>query len=464
MKNDINVEQSSFRDKDGFVFYLNASCYRAVNSSFSSQWDSLMSSGLYGQLAEDHQVIQLEEITDQSLLRNFPEVYKIYKVPQLPFVSYPPEWSFQQIKKAALLTLNIQKKSLEKGFILKDASSYNVQFIGNKALFIDSLSFEPYREGSVWPAYGQFCRHFLAPLLLHRYGYSELQTLFLNYIDGIPLSLCSKLLPLRTRFNFFVYTHLHLHARMEHRHASDTAFNTRYTYSKSKLIALVEHLEMGIRSLKEKDIPSTWTNYYFNNSYSPQANTAKQSFVTRICELTAADFCLDLGTNEGEYAFIAARFFKQVVACDADPQVLKKIQKHKIENVLTLLTDLSNPLPAYGWNSTERKSFLDRAKHNDLTLALALVHHLCIGNNVSLNLLAAFFNRLSSALIIEFVPKEDEQVKKLLVSRKDIFEDYTRDNFEIAFESYFQKTEVLQLPDSGRVLYYFRRKSKHAEN
>ncbi|MCU0360967.1 MAG: methyltransferase-like protein 9 [Bacteroidia bacterium] len=460
----IRIDPGSFRDRDGVVFFEGTNCYRTIHNHYSNTWDKLEKSGLYRELVEEDKLIPLEPCDKTQFTELSENIYKIYKAPVLPFISYPGEWSFSQLKKAALLTLYIQKKAIEKGFCLKDASAYNVQFIGNKTIFIDSLSFDIYEEEKPWQAYAQFCRHFLAPLLLSHYGIPEAHTFFLSHMDGIPLQTCSKLLPWKSRFHILAYTHIHLHAKLEKKHAADRVLNFKgLSYSRKKMLSLIEHLEMEIKQLIAGEQESNWTDYYDTFSYHTTAYAEKTDFVKQICASIHGKLCLDLGANNGAFTFIAAEHFEQVLACDADAAVLRNIRKQKKENVLTLQVDLNNPLPAYGWNSNERASFMSRAKQNDLTLALALMHHLCIGNNLPFEKLAEWFSVVSKHLIIEFVPKEDEQVKKLLVSRKDIFEEYNKDNFEKAFSRFFDKAKVHLLSNSERVMYYFIRKASNAK-
>lgn len=456
----IQRDPASFRDPDGFVCEQQGSFYRVVHSVYADTWESLLSSGLLSELTASGKLIAFEESHLPLNGEEARQVHKVYKLQGLKLLSYPPEWSFAQFKKAALLTLGIQRQALQKGFCLKDASAYNVQFTGKDPVFIDHLSFERLDAQKPWQAYSQFCRHFLAPLLLWHYGIPEPQLQFLNHLDGVPLLYCASALPWRSKWSLLALTHIHLHARMEKQHAADRKLDFGgKRYSLKKHLNLLDHLEMGIRELSLPERSSQWTGYYENNSYTAEALKEKQAFVETYCEKLASDLCLDLGANTGVFSLIAAEHFKLVLACDADENVLSAIRSRKQANVLTLRVDLSNPLPAYGWNSRERKAFVERVRHNDLCLALALVHHLCIANNVPLSQLAVFFAELAKQLIIEFVPMEDEQVKKLLVSRKAIFTDYNAERFENAFGAYYTIADKKSLPGSGRVLYYLTRKS-----
>jgi hypothetical protein len=89
----------------------------------------------------------------------------------------------------------------------------------------------------------------------------------------------------------------------------------------------------------------------------------------------------------------------------------------------------------------------------DSILALALIHHLVISNNMPLKKIASFFSTICSSLIIEFVPKTDSQVQKLLSTREDIFPDYTQSNFESVFRQFFNIQQSEKIKESDRKIY-----------
>jgi hypothetical protein len=121
-------------------------------------------------------------------------------------------------------------------------------------------------------------------------------------------------------------------------------------------------------------------------------------------------------------------------------------------HLLPLVADLTNPSSAIGWAERERISLAGRGPA-DVVMALALVHHLAIGNNVPLPAIAEYFARLGRALIIEFVPKEDSQVQRLLAAREDIFVNYTQPEFERAFGHWFRIEQAVPIRESQRTLY-----------
>ena len=220
MTSDVQPLAASFRDPSGFLFTRQGVLYRQVNQLYRENYDRLMTSGLAEKLIRGGWLIPHTEVdappADASL------AYKVIRPELLDFISYPYEWSFSQLQDAALNTLAIQKMALESGMALKDASAYNMQFHHGRAVLIDTLSFEVYREGEPWVAYRQFCQHFLAPLALMAYTDVRLSQLLRVYIDGIPLDLAARLLPGKTRWDLGLATHIHLHAAAQQRYSDKT--------------------------------------------------------------------------------------------------------------------------------------------------------------------------------------------------------------------------------------------------
>lgn len=418
-----------------------------------------MSSGLYKELTNKEMLISHEEQEDIKI----ENCYKLIKPDIIPFISYPYEWSFSQYQDAAILTLDICLKALENGMILKDASSYNVQFFQGKPIFIDTLSFDKYQEGQTWDAYGQFCRHFFAPLLLMAKKSPALAQLMRVYIDGVPLDLVSSLLPTFSKFNFGVYLHIHLHGKKQNDVQLSDKKMLAKPLAKKSLVAILTNLRNSILNLKINNIDTEWGNYYEKMlNYSDQAFANKAQIVEKFLRKTKAKFIGDMGANKGEFSKIASKLENSyVVSYDIDHTAVDKhyraLRANNIKNILPLLLDLTNPSPAIGFDNNERLTVEVRANW-DCVMALALIHHLSISNNLPFEQIAEYFAKLAKFLIIEFVPKDDSQVAKLLLNRKDIFPNYTLEYFEQIFSSRFDLLEKELLADSTRVLYLFKRK------
>jgi hypothetical protein len=461
MKNSSRLS-ASFRDPNGFIFKQNGTLYRQVNQSYSSEYSLLMESGLYAKLTKAGLLIPHEEANVSPMESG--QAFKVIQPEYIPFISYPYEWSFGLLKEAALATLSIQKRALKAGMTLKDASAYNIQFVRGKATLIDSLSFDIYHEGEPWVAYRQFCQHFLAPLALMSHTDIRLNQLLRVYIDGVPLDLASRLLPFGSRLDFGLLTHLHLHARLQAGSANQTAPQKRTTgtMTKQAMQGLIENLEATVKKMTWKPAGTEWGDYYNITNYSDKAFQHKQTLVSNWIARVEPKLVWDLGANNGTFSRLASDKDIPAISFDIDPaaveQNYQQVKAKKEQNIIPLLLDLTNPSPALGWHNRERESLIERAPA-DMVLALALIHHLAISNNVPLPQLADFFADAGKWLVIEFVPKSDSQVKKLLSSRKDIFPNYTREAFEEAFAEHFTIREKVAVEESERFLYLMERKN-----
>lgn len=445
---------ASFRDPSGFLFTRNGILYRQINRAYAEDYARLMDSGLYEKLVKANLLIPHAEVDQAPAEKEV--AFKVIQPERAPFISYPYEWSFSQLKDAALATLSIHKRALKLGMSLKDASAYNIQFIRGKAMLIDTLSFEIYKEGEPWIAYKQFCQHFLAPLALMSYRDIRLNQLLRVYMDGIPLDLASALLPFKTKLKFGLLTHIHVHADSQKRYSNKAVEPRKGVMSRQAMIGLIESLEGTIKKLTWTPAGTEWGAYYEATNYSDAAFEHKKKLVREWTAEKKPLLVWDLGGNTGIFSREAASSGAFTVSFDIDPAAVEQnfqvVKKNKEQNLLPLVLDLTNPSPAIGWDHTERDSFGQRGPA-DLTLALAVIHHLAISNNVPLLQLAQFFAARAKWLVIEFVPKTDSQVKRLLASRKDIFPNYTKEGFEEAFKEYFRIVKAEAVRDSERHLY-----------
>jgi ribosomal protein L11 methylase PrmA len=453
---------SSFRDPSGFLYNLNGNLYRQVNKEYQPVYDKLLESGLYAALVKKGWLIPHEEVTDIEPA-NKEIAYKVIRPEKVGFISYPYEWSFSQLKDAALLTLKIQNLALEKGMTLKDASAYNIQFYKGKPVLIDTLSFDDYEDGKPWDAYRQFCQHFLAPLALMAKVDIRLSQMMRVYIDGVPLDLASKLLPWGTRLNMGLATHIHIHAGAQKKYSESQGKGTGETrVSKTGLLGLVDNLKSTVKSLEWKPRGTEWADYYDITNYSSDAFDKKKSLVKEFVQAAGGGTIWDLGANTGEFSRPVLDF-GSVVSFDIDPAAVEKnyrqVKSAKETAILPLVLDLTNPSGDIGWANKERDSLANRGPA-DVVMALALIHHICISNNVPLESFAEYLQTLGMNLVIEFVPKEDSQVQILLSTRKDIFPRYNIDGFEEAFSKSFEIVNKKPVEGSLRVLYLMKCKAR----
>ncbi len=455
---------ASFRDPSGFVFEHDGAVYRQVNRIYAEDYDHLMDSGLYAALVEAGMLVAHEEVASPlSRASDDGAHYKTLEPEQIGFVSYPFEWCFSQLKDAALTTLRIAQTALRYGMVLKDASAYNVQFLRGQPVFIDTLSFERYKEGTPWVAYRQFCQHFLAPLALAAHRDVRLLQLFRVHIDGVPLDLARSLLPTRAWLNPHLLLHIRVHANYQRRYEGDTDSASKVRpMSKQALQNLITALVSATKKLHWKAEGTEWAEYYHGDSYNQRATDHKRRVVGEFIDAIAPSELWDLGANTGEYSRIASERGIETKAFDVDPACVDRgyaaVRKSGETRLLPLLLDLTNPSPSIGWALGERNSIVERSTA-DAVMALALIHHIAISNNVPLRRIAEFFARLAEHLIIEFVPKSDAKVAILLSTREDIFPDYTESGFETAFGGVYTIESRIAVEGSERTLYRMRRRA-----
>jgi ribosomal protein L11 methylase PrmA len=449
----------SFRDPSGFVFQRGGRIYRQLNRSYSEHYEHLMESGLYAELTAQGALIPHEEVTEPPLEPE--QCYRVLAPERAPFISYPYEWCFSQLKEAALTTLRIQRAAVERGMSLRDASAFNIQFHQGRAVFIDTSSFEQLRENEPWVGYQQFCRHFLAPLALIAYRDVRLLSLLRTHLDGIPLDLAAKLLPMRSRLKPGLLMHIHAHAATQRRAGGKTPARPSTTFGKNALLGLIDSLESSVKSLSWAP-EGDWAKYYQETNYSDEAFEQKRAIVEDMLLAAGGKTVWDLGANTGPFSRLAAGTGARpwTLAVDLDPAAVETnyhlCRREAVRNVLPLVGDLANPSADLGWAGEERQSLAARGPA-DVVLALALVHHLAIGNNTPLKHVAGYFAQVGRRLIVEFIPKGDSQVERMLASREDIFGGYHQPGFEAAFERLFAIERCEAIPGTKRTLYLMRR-------
>jgi ribosomal protein L11 methylase PrmA len=453
----ISALASSYRDNDGFVFKQNNMVYRLIKPSYFPHYNLLFSSNLYNDLVNAGRLIAHEEVHAKDL--NITEDCKIILPVQIPFISYPYEWSFDMWRDAAIVTLKIALQSLQKDMLLKDATPFNIQFHQGRPVFIDTLSFEKYEVDKPWVAYRQFCECFLSPLLLMHYGHRDLGKMLQIYPDGIPLEITTTLLPIKATFNLQVYLHIWLQARVSKNNAHKTVIDKGF--SKQKLKTLLNGLLSLVTGLQQKKHKSVWDDYYAETILGKEYLAAKKILFEKFVSNISFETAIDLGANDGYFSLLLKDKATNIIATDFDSNCINdlynKLRKGKIKNILPLVNVLNAASPAIGWGNAERASMTERL-HADLVCALALVHHLAIGCNVPLEFIAKWLHNMAQYLIIEFVPKTDEKVIQLLKNREDIFEEYHLDSFKNIFANYFTIVQEEKVGTTNRILFLMKKK------
>ncbi len=460
------AEAGSFRDPDTRVFYANGRVLRALSARALEDWEALTESGLYEELRRDGRIVATEPFEDRALWPQGEESAPldgcagVVAHEAVPFISYPYEWPFSMLKDAARLQLEILAAALERDMTMKDATPYNVQFRGARPVFIDVGSFEPLVAGRPWLGYRQFCMQFLYPLLLAAYRGVSFRPWLRGSLEGISPAECAALLPRRDRMRRGVFTHVGLHARLERRYAASTKVRSELKdagFNTELIKANVKRLSKLVDKLEWNPAESEWSEYGTINEYRPEDSERKARFVAEAARERAPDLVWDLGCNDGTYSLIAAEHARRVVAVDGDELLIdnlyRRLRDDGDERVLPLAMQLTDPSPGLGWRGLERRSLADRGRP-DLTLCLALLHHVSITGNVPVADFIDWLAGLGSSLVIEFVTREDPMVE-LLLSRKEAgsHPDYERSAFERRLAEAFSVDRTEPICEGRRVLY-----------
>ena len=454
-------DPGSFKDPDGGILYQGDRVYRFFTSASKGKFQALAESGLLDSLVSRGTVIDSLPVNEEEaweLRAAAPEGSLFVEHPRLPFVSYGYEWPFQMLKAAALTYLEVLQAAFEKGFMLKDATPFNVQFIGPKPVLIDVASFEPYQDGGPWVGYNEFCRMFLNPLLLQALTSVHFQPWLRGTLNGIYPRELSRLLSWRRKLRPDVFINVILQAWLDNRFRSSGEIGkivSQPRVARQHLVKLMGRIKKTISGLKPGKSASSWTRYDWENTYDAEGRGAKEAFVERVLAAQAPDVVWDLGCNTGTYSFIASRHAKHVVSMDQDPDVLDILYDRasvQYPNILPLVVDVLDPSPERGWAQAERRGMLERGPA-DMVLALALTHHLAISGNIPLPNIMAWLARIARAGIVEYVPKNDPALQTMLRWRDDIYSSYSQPAFEAAVREQFAVIEQCEIPGSGRVLY-----------
>lgn len=456
------LDPGSFRDPDGRVFRIGEKVFRSVTGSAARNFARAEEAGVMRKLVDRGQLVDFTDVTEQASKVGIEQADILLSHPQIPFISYPYEWSFSLHKAAALAHLDLHLELLSEDFTLVDATAYNMQFDGTRPVHIDHLSIRPYEDGEIWAAHRQFCMQFLNPLLMWSMLDLQPNHWFRGSLEGIAPEDLAKLVPLRKRLNWTVLTHVIAQATLQNRSVQSTTGSSRYREARlprSSFEGMLRGLRGAIAKMEVPSHKTVWGEYANNTSYAAPEAEAKHDLVKEAVAAIKPGLLYDIGCNTGDYSKSALEAGAgKVIGFDFDHGALeiafKRAQLEQLD-LLPLWLDAANPSPSQGWGEAERMGLSKRAKP-DALLALAFIHHIAIGRNVPLDMAVDWLVSLAPAGVIEFPHKEDPMVQLLLSQRPDIFPDYHNDTFANLLS---QRAQIVKAVDvlPTRTLYWFQR-------
>lgn len=463
-------DSGSFRDRANRVYDNGLIIRRGINADVLGHWNALRKADFFKRLAANQDVVATETGAAGD------DRWAAYlDHERIPFISYPYEWSFGMLKDAALLHLHILEKAIPAGWILKDASAYNVQWRGAQPTFIDIPSFEPYVEGRPWSGYRQFCMMFLYPLMLRAYRGIDYLPFLRSSLEGIDPIAADQILSGFTRFRKGVLGHVYLHSRMQARYrnkdldeaksltegagADGPKQQKRGRHSFAMVMGTIDGLRRTVERLEVRDRRTTWGNYDSEHSYAEASFDLKKSFVQKHVEARRRSLAIDFGCNTGTFSRICSKNTDYVIAVDGDEKAIDRLycqlKSERMENILPLVANLGNISPSQGWRGRERRSFDDRAKPQ-LILCLALIHHIVITANIPLAEFLDWLRHFDSEVILEWVGPDDDMTKMLLRNRLDQYSELSESNFRSIVDRHFSVEDTASLKGGVRKLLYLR--------
>ncbi len=455
------ADPGSFRDPLSTVFVGPEGVYRGLTEPGLREFEAVADTDFFADLQRRGRIVATERLTDDEA-PIAGEWAAVLRHERVPVITHPYEWTFAMLRDAALLQLEVTERAVAEGFTTKDASSYNVQFIGTDPVFIDVGSFERLRPGEPWPGYRQFCELFLNPLVAQSVAGIPFQPWLRGAVDGISPADTARLIRGRHRLDRRLLVHVRLHARAEHRYSDsdrDVRGEMRQAGFGPKVVAAqLANLRRAVEHLRWDEGRSEWSEYRDRSHYTDVDLAAKESFVARAVEAARPATVLDLGANDGRFSVLAVdRGATRAIAVDADHLVVDRLYRRLRSTgetrVLPLVVDLADPPPALGWRSTERRPWAERMQP-DLLLALALVHHMALTDTVPFAEIVAFFADFATPLVVEFPHRDDPMVERLLGrKRAGLFDHYGIDEWEQTLEARFDVLEREVLPSGRRTLY-----------
>ncbi len=444
-------------DPDAQVIYSGNRVLRGLTERGATAWRQLSDADFFRRLTDHGLLIPTRVAPD---ITPTPLGYvAVLEHERVPFVSYPFEWTFGMLRDAALLHLEVLLDAMGAGMTTKDGSAYNVQWRGSAPVFIDISSIAP-ETGGPWEGYRQFCETFLNPLLLQAYRGVDFQPWLRGRLGGIPTGQIRRLLSGRDVLRKGTLKHVLLHDVLQRR-TSTGAQAAKVTLKEAGFgaglsRAVVAELIGLVKDLDWQPRLSAWSRYAEDKPYTSQDFARKQAFVQDAVQDAAPGLVWDLGCNDGTFSRAAAAHARYVVAMDADHATVERLYRSLREagerRILPLVMNLADPSPALGWRGEELRTVLDRGRP-DMVLCLALIHHLAIAGNISLEEIVSWLHSLGARVVVEFVGREDPMVQGLLANKAIGHADYTTEEFEVALARRFAVRRRVQLASGTRTLY-----------
>ncbi len=457
-----SYDRGSFRDPSSRVWRDGDRILRGLDEGAATDFTRLAGSKFFARALKNNEIVGTREAPDRANDRapDGRPWATVLEHDRIPVISYAHEWSFSMLQDAALLTLRLVRAAIDEGMTTKDATAYNIQFVGARPVFIDIPSFEVYRDGEPWWGYRQVCQLFLYPLMFTAYKDLPHQPWLRGSVDGITPEQARRVLQGRRSGRKGLLAHVWLHAKADQKFTSGSADTVddlkKSGYKKEIYIATIDRLIKLVAGLEWKRSDSTWADYSGRGHYQSDELTLKADFVREVAGQRQRGDVWDVGANDGMFSRIAADHAGIVLAMDADDLVVDRLyralRQDRTEAILPLVVNFADPAPGIGWRGRERPPLTDRSSP-DLLLALAVIHHLALTHNIPTAAILDLFRDLRTEVVLEIPTEADPKVKTLMRhKRAGVHDDYTGTNIEAQVADRFDVRARSELPGGTRIL------------
>jgi 2-polyprenyl-3-methyl-5-hydroxy-6-metoxy-1,4-benzoquinol methylase len=468
-------KQLSFRDPTGSVFTSEGRVFRSIRKPFGDDVRRLLASrfftdgvarGCFPATTAAIATPRLFDVQDE-------EIDCVLEHERIPFPIYPHEWIPGMLHDAGRLTLDLAEASLADGWMLKDATPWNVLYSNGRPVFCDIPSFVQEIPTGIWNAYAQFQRTFILPLHAYSAHAWPPHAIFLERRDGLDPSILNPVTRGWHRWMPFELETIVLPSRLSrvaatrrekivHQVVTQQASNQER--ARFMLRSSYRRLGKQLDAVRPSPKETQWTFYDTElTHYSAKDRETKSAFIQQAVTRLNGPRVLDIGANTGEYSLLAAESGATVVAADFDIGALeilyKKVKRTRLAVTPTIL-NIARPTPAIGWNNSEIPSFLERARGQfQLVMALAVLHHLLVTERVPLPaIIKLLADTRAEYLAIEWVSTEDPRFIQIAATNRELYGELSEAVFQRCLEQHYCHVERVALESETRALYFCRRK------
>ncbi len=443
-ESEVQYHPQSYADPRGRVFFRDGRCFRRIYPEWEDFYRKFILSDCFRSLVQDGLLIDTWIAQDGGRPTGLVLEHK-----HLSVASYPYEWCFEALKDCALLILDLQERLILNGLSLHDGHPFNVMFDACRPVFIDfsSINYKA-ADGGAWSALNEFKVNLLNPLRLMAHGQTKIPRAILCRDQVLTDEETEPLLARpRARWNIFRKSNGDA-VRENSRVLSNRSLSERSAQTTATLRRRIEELEYSAAATE-------WSDYYADE-FLPldlrHYDRAKMQGVRDVLIKHKPRQVLDVASNRGWFAQLAASLGAQVVAFDLDEMSMNLCYsdcKKNGANVHPLVMNLTNPSPGIGIMNKGFPSALVRFR-SEMVLALAIVHHLVFTSQLRFEQIVGTLNELTkNLLLVEFIPKDDVHINQRWTPDREW---YTLDNFKAELKRHFRSIVEMESDPHPRML------------